>query len=100
MIALALSAFFAAAGATPPRAAVLVFAPSANDAAELEQVIATRLGNDPDIRLRSVDDVAELLAIDEPLPAAIDAATKAKADALWEQAHKSFVEADYPAALR
>ena len=100
MLALAISALLAAAGSTAPRAAVLVHAPSSNDAAELEQIIATRLGNDPDVRLRSVDDVAELLAIDEPLPPAIDAGTKAKADALWEQAHKSFVEADYPAALR
>jgi hypothetical protein len=100
MLALALAALFATAGSTAPRAAVLVYAPGANDAAELERVIATRLANDPDVRLLSVDDIAELLSIDEPLPPAIDAASKAKADALWEQAHKAFVEADYPAALR
>ena len=97
MLALALAALLA--NSPTPRAAILVHAPDSNDAANLERVVSTRLTGDPNVRLVSATDVAEALGVDEPAPV-VDAAAKTTADALWQQSHASFLEANYPAALR
>lgn len=97
MLALAVTALLLQAPA--PRTALLVHSADSNEAESLERVVSARLANDPNVRLSAATAVAEALGIEEPA-ATVDAAVKTKADALWKQAHASFVEGDYPAALR
>lgn len=98
-LALLVGGLFAAPATPGPRVAVIVTAPGANDAAELERAVSSRLSSDPGVRLLSVDEVAESLAVDEPIPAAVDPITRAGAVALWESAHNAYVEANYKDAL-